>query len=545
MRAQIYNRYQIDYQTENADFVEISNIFTSTSDKTVVELAYWRPGRYSAQNYPSNVRNIQFESESGIKAQRVNSNQWEIEAPIGTKISISYDYYCRQLDAGGNWKDAHLLYINPISCLLKINNGINSCQLKLNVPENWGIHLTLPETDEGYIANDFTELADSPFFAGDAIEELNYEVGSTTFKIVSTLPLISLYPNVIEDFKKFTAYQMGVFGSFPEESYTFYLCLSPQSVYHGVEHRRSTIICLGPCLEFNAQFYHELLSISSHELLHTWNVCKIRPKELMPYNLSEQTLFKTGYVIEGFTTYLGDLFLYNAGVFTKEEYIEELNKLLQRHLYSFGNEYTSLAQSSEELWVDGYSNAVPNRKVSIYVKGAVVALWLDAMIERSSKMKFNLSSFLNKLWNNQSLVTNGYSESELFDLLKKELDIDSHKTLYRFIYEKGDMLEELIEALQLKNFETEIVHHSNYFAREFGLLIDEHGTVLSIDSKSPYKQFVSVKDQCFRIDDQLFELRSIYDTTLKELSFNHMMGGYTLKLNKPSNTQYFKRIIVK
>jgi predicted metalloprotease with PDZ domain len=545
MQSPSHNQYIIEYQTENADFIKISNFFTSTTDNTIVEFAYWRPGRYSAQNYPSNIRNIQFISENTLKVRRLNTNQWSIGAPIDSKIIITYEYYCRQLDAGGNWKDAHLLYINPISCLLNINNGIKPCQLNLNIPNTWSKHITLPQSNDGYKAQDFIELADSPLFAGDKIEELLYKVNSTEFKIVSTIPLLALYPSIVDDFIKFTSYQLELFGTFLEESYTFYLCLSPLSVYHGVEHRRSTIICLGPCIEFNTQFYHELLSICSHELLHTWNVCKIRPKELLPYNLSEQTLFKTGYVVEGFTTYLGDLFLYYAGVFSKVAYIDELNKLLQRHLYSFGNYFTSLALSSEELWVDGYTNIVPNRKVSIYVKGAALALWLDTAIEKKSHLKSNLSTFLNKLWKDKTLVSNGYSETEIFELLKKELHTEYHDTLYRFIYGTGDMLEELLEALKQKNFETEIVYHSNYFARMYGLLIDEHGTVLSIDNTSQYKQLVSIKDQCIKINNQKFELHTDYETTSMNLTFKHMMGEYAIELNKPINNQYFKRIQVK
>ena len=127
----------------------------------------------------------------------------------------------------------------------------------------------------------------------------------------------------------------------------------------------------------------EVIDIASHELVHTWNVKRLRPAEWMPYDFSMACPSRLGYVAEGVTTYLGDLFLLEAGVIDMEGWLTRFEKLLTRHLWNPGRLETSVADSSVQTWLDGYSIGVPHRRGNIYVEGAVLAFLCDVALNRA------------------------------------------------------------------------------------------------------------------------------------------------------------------
>ena len=127
----------------------------------------------------------------------------------------------------------------------------------------------------------------------------------------------------------------------------------------------------------------EVIDIASHELVHTWNVKRLRPAEWMPYDFSMACPSRLGYVAEGVTTYLGDLFLLEAGVIGMEGWLARFEKLLTRHLWNPGRLQTSVADSSVQTWLDGYSIGVPHRRGNIYVEGAVLAFLCDVALNRA------------------------------------------------------------------------------------------------------------------------------------------------------------------
>jgi len=151
------------------------------------------------------------------------------------------------------------------------------------------------------------------------------------------------------------------------------------------------------------------LGVSSHELFHAWNICKIRPQEMMPYDLTQENYFETGFVVEGVTTYFGDLFLAQSGVFSATEYIKELGAVLKRHFEQDGRAVQSLLESSYDLWLDGYTPSIPDRRVSIYQKGALVALLLDLTIRLKHQHQKSLNDVMKLMWERYGKTGIGYT----------------------------------------------------------------------------------------------------------------------------------------
>jgi predicted metalloprotease with PDZ domain len=244
--------------------------------------------------------------------------------------------------------------------------------------------------------------------ASASLQHYTYKVQSTTFHIWVQGDCMLDWEQVTTDFRKFTEVQMEMMQGFPCSDYYFLFHWLPFQHYHGVEHQNSTVITLGPASQAEA-LYADMLGISSHELFHTWNVIRIRPAELLPYDFTKENYFPTGFVAEGITTYYGDLFLVRAGVFSVEAYLKELSQTLNKH-FKLGNRSSlSLIDSSFDLWLDGYTMGAPGRKVSIYNKGALAALILDLEIRRLTKNARSLDDVIRELWKQFGDMQSGYT----------------------------------------------------------------------------------------------------------------------------------------
>jgi predicted metalloprotease with PDZ domain len=188
-----------------------------------------------------------------------------------------------------------------------------------------------------------------------------------------------------------------------------------------------------------------LIGLGSHELFHVWNIATIRPAELFPYAYERETPFSTGWVVEGITTYLGDWFLYESGVWTRQEYLAGLLGNLKLHFDRDGQAQQSLEESSIDLWLDGYGASLPNKRVSIYYKGAVVALALDLKLQaRNGKSLRDVMLAMNAEFGQ---LKKGYTKDD-FIRICEEIYGDSLQDFFRDYVERStDITTDLQETL--------------------------------------------------------------------------------------------------
>jgi predicted metalloprotease with PDZ domain len=407
--------YTLSYSNPDTHFLHVAvRVENLPSDSIDVQLPAWRPGRYELANFAKNLTRLTaVGSDNQPRAvQKLTKDRWRIDCTNTQTLTIQYQYYAQQMDAGGSWLDAHLLYVNPVNCLIYVEGRQEEpCQVQLQIPDNyrvaWGLS-PAPKQKRTWRADTYYQLVDSPLIASPTLAHYSYESAVFTFHlwVQGQCPLD--WAQVLADFRAFTEVQVDMMAGFPVSDYHFLFHWLPYPHYHGVEHYNSTVITLGS-YEQAAQLYPDMLGIASHELFHTWNVIRIRPKELMPYDFTRENYFSTGFVAEGITTYYGDLFLARAGVFTREAYLQELNVVLNKHFMHSNGASLSLLESSIDLWVDGYTAGVPNRKSSIYHKGALVALILDLEIRQQTRDSRSLDDVMRQLWEQFGLPGIGYT----------------------------------------------------------------------------------------------------------------------------------------
>ena len=385
-----------------------------------LQLAAWRPGRYELQNFAQKVRQLRGFDETGteLAVRKVTKDRWEVATAGARTLTVRYDFYARQLDAGGSWVDEEQLYVNPVNCCLAVvGREHEPCELTVHVPATWRVACALPAPGTDLhvrrASGGYDELADSPLIASPTVQHETYDVDGHRFHVWVQGGEKLDFERLKADFRAFTHEQVTLFGGFPRAAYHFLVQLLPTPYYHGVEHTSSTVLALGPAeLLGTWSLYKELLGVACHELFHVWNVKLIRPAELLPYDYTRENFFRTGYVAEGLTTYYGDYLLCRAGVFTVDQYFQELNGTLRKHFTDAGWRHTSVADASMDLWLDGYKAGTPDRKVSIYHKGCLAALLLDLEIRRVSDHQRSLDDVLRALWQEFGLTGHGYSEAD-------------------------------------------------------------------------------------------------------------------------------------
>ena len=387
-----------------------------------VQLPAWRPGRYEIQNFAKNIQFIEAISGAGEKLSihKVTKDRWQVATAGENEITIRYSYYAAIQNAGSSYVDEGLWYLNFINfCMYTEGRITEPYTVKLNLPENYNIACGLPSTAPNTLfAKDFYQLVDSPLLASETLQKCAYEVRGVQFTIWMHGNLRPNWRRIERDFRRFSREQIAMIGEFPETDYLFLNLILPNAFYHGVEHHNSTMIVLGPDDEGEG-LYSDLLGVSSHELFHAWNIIRIRPIELLPYDFTKENYFRTCFVAEGCTTYYGDLFLKRAGVFTDEGYVKELQVYMKRHFENSAQAAQSLADSSFDLWLDGYEKGIPDRKVSVYHKGALVALILDLYLRKKTNHAQSLDDVMRLLWVRFGKPFIGYSLEDYIGIVEE------------------------------------------------------------------------------------------------------------------------------
>ena len=461
------NKYNIEITTSNlynmilvtikksqvaCKTIDIDIIIPNPSlGKIVLQLPAWRPGRYEMQNFAKNITYLTTLAADGLGIDncKVTKDSWEIEAQGHHEIKVSYGYYANQMDAGGSYMTEEMLYINFINCIFYVVGRIEDAyQIHIELDDAFQIACGLPTLAPHVLrASSFYELVDSPMIVSRRLQSASYVVENTNFTIWIEGEHGLAMPALLADFEKFTQTQFNIFKSFPFEQYHFLLLFLPYQHYHGVEHHNSTVIVLGPDYKIaRPALYKELLGISCHELFHAWNALQIKPKELSPYDFTKENYFDTGFVLEGFTTYYGDYLLARAGIWSVDQYMHELNAILKREFDNFGSQTASLSRSSVELWLDGYVQGIPNRKVSIYTKGCLFALLLDLSLRASTNNTTTLDKVMLELWERFGKTKRGYVASDIVHLVNEisgqdfkaffDLSIFSAAPLQSFLHQK-------------------------------------------------------------------------------------------------------------
>ncbi len=416
--------YKVCISNPIEHFVKIqATIQNESLGKLQLQLPAWRPGRYELGNFAKNIRCFQANNREGeaLAFSKITKDLWEIQSQGVKEVVVEYEYYANQPDAGACYVNEELLYLNPVNCFFYVVGKMkDKFSVQLEVSKDWKIACQLESKDQLLIAPDFDTLADSPFFASANLHHHVFDFHASKIHFWFHGAAFADMAKLEHDTRKYAEAQVKIFTEFPMTDYHFLYLILPDKFRHGVEHSDSTVIAMGPASEINQPaFYNDFLAISSHELFHLWNIKRMRPAEMLPYDFTKENYSRLGYIYEGITTYYGDLMLMRSGVWTFEELAKSFSADFDRHFNNEGRWNYSVADSSFDTWLDGYVPGVKGRKVSIYMEGLIAALVADIQILLATEGKFRLDEVLKRLYLETYKEGIGYSKATYKHLLEE------------------------------------------------------------------------------------------------------------------------------
>ena len=486
--------YTVSYKNPHRHFISFEAKFPTDGRAAIqLHLAAWRPGRYELGNFSKNIRAWKaFDDKlNPLAFKKITKDIWEIECPSLDHVLIQYEYYASELNAGSTFLDDDQLYINPVNCFFY--DGLHkelAYQIQFNIPDSHEIACGLNKINSKTLsADNYDQLADSPLIAGAGMKHLDYESGKIKFHIWIQGEVLIDENKFVEECKLFTDHQIKIFGNIPCKEYHFLFHFTSMFQRHGVEHCNSTVIAMGPASDFQFEaLYKDLLGISCHELFHTWNVKSIRPIEMMPYDFSRENYTRLGYVTEGVTTYYGDLILWQNGSFNHTDWMAIISENIKTHFDNAGRFNLSVAESSFDTWLDGYSTGIPWRKVSIYNEGFLIALIMDILIMYESDCTKSLDDAMNLLYTEFGMNKKGYTENDYRELINNLSDNTTEEIFTKLVYGKADYTPFLVKVLDLVSLEIQTTPSVKYSESQFGFSVDDNSgksTVTQIVENSP------------------------------------------------------------
>ena len=279
---------------------------------------------------------------------------------------------------------------------------------------------TAPHT---YSAPDYDTLVDSPILIGnpelyefsvDGVPHVLANAGDTTFFDSS---------RVVKDLEAIVRAHKEFWGSFPYQRYVFINLLTEGG--GGLEHARSSVLMGSRWATRTRKAHLRWLELASHELFHAWNVKRLRPIELGPFDYEREVFTPSLWVVEGITDYYGDVLVLRAGRSSAQEFLDSLSDKIEELQTTPGRAVRSVTQASMDAWIKLYrpDENTPNTAISYYTKGAVVAFLLDAKIRRATGGRRSLDEVMREAYARYS-ATHGFTPDEFRVLTEHVAGID-------------------------------------------------------------------------------------------------------------------------
>ncbi|MFL1894644.1 M61 family metallopeptidase [Aquimarina sp. 2-A2] len=427
-----HTAYTISFENAVHHEATIEAVFTNISQDTLaVRMSRTSPGRYALHEFAKNVYDVKVENGSGEKLHytRPNPHQWNITNHDGT-VKISYTLFADRADGTYSQIDESHAHLNiPATFLYAPSYKDTPSQLQVKVRKDleWKVATQLKKVnDSTFTAPNLQYFMDSP------IEISNYMLRA--FKVPAegkeyTIKL-ALHQNgtqeeadtYFEKIKKIVPEQKEVFGSYPDfdyNEYTFLACYIPQASGDGMEHRNSTILTNSRSLADGGM--EKNIGTVSHEFFHAWNVERIRPKSLEPFDFEEANMSGELWFAEGFTSYYTNLILCRAGLISTKDYVEGLSRSYNYVWNSPGRDFFSpIEMSFQAPFVDAAKSVDPvnrgNTFISYYSYGSMLGLALDLSL-RTMDQALNLDDYMKLVWNSYGKSQTPYTAENLKDAL--------------------------------------------------------------------------------------------------------------------------------
>jgi predicted metalloprotease with PDZ domain len=388
--------YTVKFPEPAAHYALVEADFpTGKQDAVELMMPVWTPGFYRVADYAGQVQSLAARAPDGaeLAVEKVTKNRWRIQTGGAATVRVSYKLLCKGRSVTGNWVGDDLLVLNGGSALITpADRAKRPHEVRLELPPTWKRSMTgLDPAPDGkphhYRAADYDTLVDSPILAGNlAVTEFDV-AGSKHFVVAGGETAQWDGERAAADLRKVVRENRRLWGTLPFPKYVFLFVVREKGGGGGgLEHANSALMFSGATAARGKGTANlTWLMFVSHEYFHAFNVKRLRPVELGPFDYEKPPRTTGLWEAEGLTTYYGDLLVRRAGLCDMDGYLARLSGHIGRLQKTPGRLVQTLDQASHDVWTSGMSGIGGGAKtISYYVKGPVVGFLLDAKIRRAT-----------------------------------------------------------------------------------------------------------------------------------------------------------------
>ncbi len=391
----------LDISQPKQKYLKVSYAISEINqNELVLVFPVWAPGSYMIREYASQVDQVAFADTAGkkLKFEKIDKCRWRVATKGVKKVMLTYRVYAGDLNVRGAYADHEMIFINGSSAYFHIQNQLGlSPTLSIKTPFGWVLAHAKGASKVKF--KNFDELYDTPVLCAKNLTLKKFKVGKTDFTMAFWGSAKTDLDKVAADVKKIIERQVAMFKGHPCAAYCFQVMFLPK-MYGGLEHAHSSSNVFDGSLLADPKEYQKFLALLSHEHFHLWNIKRIRPKELGPFDYTTEAYTRELWLAEGVTSYYDDHFVWRAGHMTKEAFLDIIAENITKLEAGKATKVNSISDSSFDAWIKFYrqnENSL-NTTVSYYLKGGLVVMLLDFFIITKTHGKKTLDDVMRLLF---------------------------------------------------------------------------------------------------------------------------------------------------
>ncbi|MCC9136006.1 M61 family metallopeptidase [Pontibacter silvestris] len=401
---------------------ELSGIKKNYVDFT---MPVWAPGSYLVREFAKNVESFRATDNAGnsLRSEKIDKNTWRVYSNKADLVRASYDVYAYELSVRTSFLDTSHGYLNGTSIFMYPEGYQDlSGTLVVKPYKEWNtISTGLKSTGKfTYTFPNYDILADSPLEIGNH-KVLHFTSSGVPHEVAMYGEANYDEERLLADMKKVTEEAASVMGELPVERYVF-IVHNLNRGGGGLEHLNSTTLQTSRWNYGTEKGYSGFMSLVAHEYFHLWNVKRLRPMALGPFNYNEENYTTLLWVSEGITSFYDDLIVRRTNLISPERYLGIIAGSINSVENTPGNKVQTVSEASFDAWIKYYrrNENSNNAEVSYYTKGGVLGQLLNMDIMKSTNGEKSLDDAMRYMYNRYyKKLKRGFTEQEFKEGLEK------------------------------------------------------------------------------------------------------------------------------
>jgi len=425
-RSQVKIGFEVSFIEPQAHYAEVQmNISGLNKDYIDVKMPVWAPGSYLVREFAKNVEGFKAQAAGkAVKSQKIDKNTWRIYNAKANAVKINYRVYGFEVSVRTSFIDESHAFLSSTGIFMYPEGMIKTPSTVKIIPfKGWSKVSTGLEPVKGqqftYYASDFDILFDSPIEVGNQ-DIFEFTAAGVRHEVAMVGGGNYDKERLKVDMAKVVEASTAVYGENPNKHYTFI-------VHHfqrgggGLEHINSTVLGASREQYTSERGYTGFLNLVAHEYYHLWNVKRLRPVALGPFDYSKENYSTNLWISEGYTAYYENKIMLNAGLIDADTFINNLATAVANVENTPGAKVQTVAEASFDAWIKFYrpNENSNNATISYYSKGEVVGLIMDLEIAQATKGAKSLDDVMKAMYLQGKTLKRGYTDAEFKAMVEK------------------------------------------------------------------------------------------------------------------------------